>query len=191
MPRVPMVPMQSRRLSPLVPLALLSAALCGCQISPSVSAKVTTAEGETIEVPLESGNTPVSDGVITVRLFQIGPWDMGPNKPKAVIFSFIVEFKEGADPKTVVVDDITEAPIMRIFADMKAHIVKDHIWGGVSTPYAPQDEHAKWLLNLDNSIRLYRFTVVLQDGTTHMVMKPMFFPGQMKSYVRTQLGVAG
>jgi hypothetical protein len=185
--KLPMHPGRALALSTVILSALLAGP--GCQFAPSVSAKVTTADGETIEVPLESGNTPVTDGIVTVRNFQFAPWDMGPDKPKALTFTFVVGFKEGYEPSSVLVEDFTEQPILQVFSDPKAHPSRNHFWAAVTTPYAPQDPHMNWMLDLDNSIRLYRFTVKLKDGTTHVLLKPMFVPAQMKMFMRTQLGI--
>jgi|GEM_PF-1295255 len=193
MPRFPIDPMIPGCPSRALLAAVLSALVAGsgCLMQPSVSANVTTADGQTLEVPLGQGNVPVTDGVVSIKNFQFAPWDMGPNKPKAITFTFVVGFAPGSEPSSIVVDDFTEAPILQIFADMKAHIVKDNLWGAVSPPFAPQDEHVKWVLNLDNAVRVYRFTVKLRDGSTHVLLKPMFIPAQMKNFMRTQLGVNG
>jgi hypothetical protein len=176
----------------LIPvLASLLLAASGCLMQPNVSVRVTVADGSTMDVPLTQAPAPVTDGVVTVKNFQFAPWDMGKDKPKAITFTFVVGFAEGAEPASVVVDDFTEQPILEIFADKNAHVVKDHLWGAVTLPFAPQDEHVKWVLNLDNNVRVYRFTIKLRDGTTHVLLRPIFVPAQMKDFMRTQLGVKG
>ena len=185
---LPMTPDHPRLIPPLA-LALVLFGLSACNLQPSVSLKVTDADGEELEVPLSSVPPPVTDGVVTVKSFTFAPWDMGPDKPKALTFSFIVGFADGAVPKSIVIDDFTEQPVLQVFADMNAHVVKDHLWGAVSVPYAPQDEHVKWVLNLDNNVRVYRFTIILKDGSKHVLLKPIFIPSQMKVFMRTQLGI--
>ena len=176
----------------LIPvLASLLLAASGCLMQPNVSVRVTVADGSTMDVPLTQAPAPVTDGVVTVKNFQFAPWDMGKDKPKAITFTFVVGFAEGAEPASVVVDDFTEQPILEIFADKNAHVVEDHLWGAVTLPFAPQDEHVKWVLNLDNNVRVYRFTIKLRDGTTHVLLRPIFVPAQMKDFMRTQLGVKG
>jgi hypothetical protein len=176
----------------LIPvLASLLLAASGCLMQPNVSVRVTVADGSTMDVPLTQAPPPVTDGVVSVKNFQFAPWDMGKDKPKAITFTFVVGFAEGAEPASVVVDDFTEQPILEIFADKNAHVVKDHLWGAVTLPFAPQDEHVKWVLNLDNNVRVYRFTIKLRDGTTHVLLRPIFVPAQMKDFMRTQLGVKG
>ena len=188
MPRDPKVSMNPAylRLAPaLVALGLLGA----CQMQPSVSVRIQAADGQTLDVPLSSAPEPVTDGVVTVKNLQFAPWDMGKDKPKAITFTFVVGFAEGSEPASILVEDFTEQPVITIFDDPKAHTVKDHLWGAVTRPYDPHDEHVKWILNLDNNVRVYRFTVKLRDGTTHVLLKPIFVPAQMKEFMRTQLGV--
>jgi hypothetical protein len=167
----------------------VSLGLCGCVMQPTIAASVMTADGQRVDVPLNDGLVPVADEAIEVKSLQFSPWDMGPDKPKNMAFSFIVEFKNGAKPSTIEIDDVTEPPVLRIYEDFHAHIVKNNIWGAVSRPFAPQDEHVNWVLTLDNNVRIYRFTVKLEDGTLHKLYKPVFVPGNMKEFVRGQLGI--
>jgi len=36
---------------------------------------------------------------------------------------------------------------------------------------------------------VYRFTVLLKDGTTHVLLRPIFVPAPMKDFIRSQLGI--
>jgi hypothetical protein len=182
-------------MSPKKSLLLSAAAatllLCvGCSMSPDVATIVTIADGTKVDVPLgANGNQPVSDDAVSIRLLQFSPWDMGPDKPKAVAFHFIVEFLKGAQPTSIKIEDVTEDPIELIYEDDHAHLTKGNIWGAGSRPFAPQDEHVKWILTLDNNVRVYKFTVKLADGTVHTLLKPIIIPGFMKDFMRTQLGL--
>jgi hypothetical protein len=106
-----------------------------------------------------------------------------------MVFNFVIKFEHGATPTSVKVEDVTEDPILEIYHEDHAHLMKKNVWGGTSRPYAPQDEHVKWILTLDNNIRIYRFTVKLADGTTHVLLKPVMVPAYMKDFIRTQLGL--
>jgi len=61
------------------------------------------------------------------------------------------------------------------------------MWGAVSSPVNPHDEHVNWLLTLDNTVRVYRFTVTLKDGSTHVVYKPIYLSAQMKNFIRSTI----
>jgi len=159
-------------------------------MSPDVAASVTIADGTKVNVPMGAAlNAPVEDGTVFIEVLQFSPWEMGKDKPRAVVFNFVIKFEKGAAPTSVKVEDVTEEPIEEIFNQENSHLMKKNIWGGTSRPFAPQDEHVKWILTLDNNIRIYRFTVKLADGTTHVLLKPVMIPAYMKDFVRTQLGL--
>jgi hypothetical protein len=96
--------------------------------------------------------------------------------------------RNGAKPVAVAVDDVTDMPILSIITDNAPVLTKDNVWNNVSLPHHPVDEYAKWMLTLENSIRVYRFTVKMADGTTHVLWYPIFVPTNMKSFMRGQLG---
>jgi hypothetical protein len=175
----------------MLALACALAGLAGCLMQPSYSVSVTTADGVTIEVPLTSGNVIVSDDLISVNSFQFAPWDMGADKPKGIVFTFVLSFKQNAAMTKFVVDDVTEAPILQVYEDLNPKLAKGNLYGGISHPFSAYDEHVKWVLNLDNNVRAYRFTITMADGSVHVLRKPIFIPAQMKVFVRTQLGVGG
>jgi hypothetical protein len=171
-------------------LAAASAlALSGCVMQQDIAAKVTTADGETVELALNTPPEPPTDGVVTVETFQFGPWEMGPDKPRALVATFVVKFAPGAVPDHVTIDDVTDTPILRMFEDAHPVVRKDGLWGSLTKPFAPQDEHVNWVLTMDNSIRVYRFNIFLKDGTKHSVLKPMFAPIQLKNVAKRQLGL--
>jgi hypothetical protein len=179
-------------------LGLAALVLVSCSMQPEVAMAVTTADGVRLEVPLSAAPPPVSDGVVSVDAIQFAPWDIdAQNKAKTVAFSFVIGFKPGTVPTSIVIEDDTEQPILEIFRTEAPKTVKNpndplkfDLWGGVSKPFAPSDEHVNWILNLDNNIRVYRVTVVLKDGTTHVLLKPVFVPANMKSFMRKRLEVS-
>ena len=176
---------------PVLILALAALLVGGssCLMQPSVSVRITVADGSSMDVPLTEVPPPVTDGVVTIRSFQFAPWDMGKDKPKAVAFTIAMAFAAGSAPESIRVEDFTEQPILEIFTDTHARVGKDGLYAGVSKPFAPEDEHVKWIMNLDNNVRVYRFTVKLKDGTTHVLLRPIFVPAPMKDFIRNQLGI--
>jgi hypothetical protein len=180
--------------SPLAPyLAIgttaLSLFLSGCVMQPDIAAKVKTADGDEVEVMLNTRSDPPTDGVVTVETFQFGPWDMGQDKPRALVSTFVVKFANGAQPASIVIDDVSDTPVMRMFEDNHPKLVKDGLFGGLTKPFAPDDAHVNWILTMDTSIRVYKFTVILTDGSKHVVLKPLFVPMPMKNVAKKQLGI--
>jgi hypothetical protein len=159
-----------------------------CVMQPEFAMSVTAADGQKLQVPFNAKPAPVTDGVVTVNTIQFAPWELdADNKAKTLAFTFVVGFKPGAVPAKIVIEDDTELPILQIFEDDHPKLLKDNLWGGVSRPFAPSDEHVNWVLDLDNNVRVYRVTVTLKDGTNHVLYKPILIPATMKSYMRKRL----
>jgi hypothetical protein len=169
-------------------LACAALFLTGCQMQPDVAMSVTTADGQKLEVPFNSAPAPVTDGVVTINSIQFAPWEIDADKKaKTLAFSFLIQFAPGSVPATILIEDDTEMPILQIFEDLNPHIIKNNLWAAVSRPFAPSDEHVNWVLNLDNNVRVYRVTVRLKDGTTHVLLKPVLIPSGMKAFMQKRL----
>jgi hypothetical protein len=170
-------------------LALVAAiGLAGCVMQPDVAMSVTTADGQKVEIPFSTAPVPPTDGVVTVLQIQFAPWDVDTeHKAKTLAFSFLIQFAPGAEPAKILVEDDTEEPILRVFESDNPKIVKNNLWAGLSRPFSPSDEHVNWVLNLDNSVRVYRVTVTLKDGTTHVLLKPVLIPATMKNFMQKRL----
>jgi hypothetical protein len=193
MPRIlntPLVPIPKPLAAAALALAVLG--LAGCVMQPDVAMSVTTADGQKIEVPFSGPPTPTTDGVVTVLQIQFAPWDVDQQQHKAttLAFSFLIQFKPGSEPANILIEDDTEPPILTIFESANPKIVKNNLWAGLSRPFSPSDEHVNWVLNLDNSVRVYRVTVKLKDGTTHVLLKPVIVPAPMKSFMQKRLETA-
>jgi hypothetical protein len=173
-----------------VPAAALGvlAATAGCLIQPSFSVAVTTADNVKLEVPLGPNKMDVEDDAINVKRFQFTPWKM--DEGKGMAYALVLEFKKGAIPADIQVDDVSEDPILRIMGDSSPKFrAGTHGWEALSQPFHPADEHAKWVMTLDNGVKTYRFTVKLTDGSTHVLYYPIFVPATAKAFMRAQLGV--
>jgi len=184
--RTPLNPLPKPRIT--AALALAAIGIAGCVMQPDVSMRVTTADGQKVEVPLSGPPIPTTDGVVTVQQIQFAPWDVdAEHKAKTLAFSFILQFKPGSEPARILIEDDTEEPILTIYESANPRIVKNNLWAGLSRPFSPSDEHVNWVLNLDNSVRVYRVTVKLKDGTTHVLLKPVLVPASMKNFMQKRL----
>jgi hypothetical protein len=153
----------------------------------SYAVKMTTADGTDVEVPLSAGSPEIGDDAIDIVKLQFTPWPM--DKGKGMAIGFDVLFKSGAKPVAIAVDDVSDEPILSVYTDKEPKLTPKHHWIAVSPAHNAADEYAKWLLTLDNSIKVYRFTIKLADGSTHVLRYPLFVPAQMKGFMRTELGV--
>ncbi|HEY1792767.1 MAG TPA: hypothetical protein VGG34_07595 [Opitutaceae bacterium] len=185
--------MNSKTLAPAA--AVLAAILLGsCSMQPDIALKVTTADGVNIEVPLREQLPPVSDGDITVEALTFAPFDIDKDthKAKTLAYSFIDGFRPPAAPAKIVIDDVSNDPILLIHEDDHPIIqrranVKDALWAAFSKPWPPNDEHVNWILDIDNKVRVYRETITLKDGSVHIMYKPIFVPAAMKIFMQKDL----
>jgi len=169
-------------------LAALSLAFAGCLLQADYSVKITTADGVTLEVPLnKQGEIHASDEVISVRNFQFVP--TATEATKALGYLFELEFKEGTRPASIAVDDITEEPIMALMTDGAPKLDKRNRWVASTPGWNPAEERVNWISTLDNGVRVFRFTVKLTGGSVHVLRLPVFVPAWKKAELRTQLGV--
>jgi hypothetical protein len=178
--------MRRRRLGPAAVLAAASLGVAGCLMQANYSANVTTADGVQIEVPLSREAVVVSDGVVSIDrfLFPVVAMEGG----KGVAFGFEVHFKEGARPVAISIDDVSDQPIMSVYTNNAPVLGKGNTWHALSAPHNASDVLIKWMMTLDNTVQVYRFTVKLADGTTHVLRYPIFAPAGMKTFMRTQIG---
>jgi hypothetical protein len=185
-----MSPLATPRAATLGILGMLAAAsigAAGCLLQASFAAKVTTADGVEIEVPLSTAVTEISDGPVKIKNFRFMPMKMEVGN--GIVFAFQLNFEQGAKPASITVDDITDDPILNVYNDNAPVLTKGNNWNAVSHAHSPADEYAKWLMTLDNTVKVYRFTVKMADGTTRILRYPVFVPAQLKKFVRAQLGV--
>jgi hypothetical protein len=153
----------------------------GCVMEQNYDARVTTAEGEVIDVPLAPHPLNVTDGVVTVFLFQYTPVVL-VDGAKRLEIRFDAGFTKGYKPARVLVRDISEAPIMTILDD-RAPKLDGYVWRGKTGSLGAGDDFIKFMTNIDNSIRIYRFTFTLVDGSVHVLTVPVMVPGYLKEVI--------
>jgi hypothetical protein len=169
-------------------LAAFCVSITGCSLQPSFSVKITTADDVTMEVPL-SRNTDINTGddAVDVKVFRFVP--LSKDTMRALGYYFALKFKNGAQPTSVVIDDVSEAPIENIVADKAPKVEPDGKWAGASRAFEAEDPHVSWVDTLDNGIRVFRITAVLKDGTTHVLRLPIPMPAGTKAVFRAELGI--
>src|ERR1022692_895827 len=162
-------------------LAAVSLGVTGCLIQGNYSAKVTTADGVQIDVPLSREPVVVDDGTVSVTadgvqidvplsrepvvvddgtvsvkkfLFQPLPMDKG----KGLALAFMLEFKQGAKPVAIQVDDISDTPILSVHTDNAPALSNKNMWSAGTPPRGSADDLVKWIMTLENTVKAYRFT---------------------------------
>jgi len=178
-----------QRNPPLIRLGpvLLFAAMAGCAVpmTSSNTYMVPLANGENMEMSIKNGGLAMveQDGI---RISQVA-LDPSADK-KHVVYTFGLIAKSGLAVKHITVEDMTDDPV-RIVEDDPAPKLVDGKWK-VSTPILDAtDPVFIWLIQLDDSIRVYRFTVTLADGKQVVLKQPAMFPVFLKQLMRVMLGI--
>jgi hypothetical protein len=156
-------------------------------MQPSFSAKTTTADGVVIEVPMSRTPLVIEDDDLKVNRVLFTPVKV--DKAFALTILFQLEFHKGQKPVLITVDDVSDEPILNVLTVKDPPLTDQNHWNAASPPHNPADEYAKWMLTLDTTIKVYRFTVKLNNGTTHVLYYPVYVPGMMKNVMRAQMGV--
>jgi hypothetical protein len=159
----------------------------GCMMQPTIDATATTEDGVVVDVPLSNAKIDVTDDVVEVIKLQFLPLTRKEgDKRLAVIFEMV--FHDGAKPTSIVVTDVSEAPVLTVFGDYSPKLTANNHWMGVTEPLNPSNALLKFLSNIDNSIRIYRFTTKLADGSKHVLNVPIMVPGFYKQFMVKEAG---
>jgi hypothetical protein len=165
----------------------LAAVLAGCAVPMTSS--------NTFLVPLSNGETLTmsynSKGVIKqsghgVEVIQA---DLMPTPDKKhITYEFEFMVKSGLGVKDVLIQDMTDEPIAILAHDSNPQLVKDH-WKFITPALDPKSHGLEWLIQLDETIRVFRFTVTLNDGTQVVLDQPAVEPVIIKQLIRKMLGI--
>ena len=179
--------MQRPTLSRRLGLVLLFLPLAGCAVpmTSSNTYMVPIANGESMEISIKNGGLVLAeaDGI---HILQVA---LNPSSDKKqIVYTFEFSAKSGLVPTHILIEDMTEAPV-RTVAEDAAPKLKDGHWK-VDTPVLdPKDPAFEWLVQLDDTIRVYRFTITLADGRQIVLKQPQMFPVFMKQLIRVMIGI--
>jgi hypothetical protein len=165
-------------------IALLVIGLAGCA-SQAPSVKLRIAGGEKITVDLGRGGVVGGENK-DVKIEAAG---IVPNATsKQVVFFFGVVFKTGGVPKSVKVEDVTEDAAVPMIEDSHPKLA-GKAWRWSSPPVSPDNISLRWIHEIDESFRVYRFTIVLSDDRQIVVHHAVFYPAFVKMRMRHDLGL--
>ena len=167
----------------LRPLGFIGLALlAGCSIVHS-----------TIRLPIAGGGTAVfsfnKNGAIPAENSEVkierAAFDVA-SKAKDGKYIFAFSEKRGGIPVRVKVEDVTEDPIVTWVDDGHPQLKKGR-WEWSSQPISLDDKTLGWLHNIDPSIRVYRFTIINQDGKTVVLDNASTYSSDVKEFVKKEL----
>ena len=178
-----MLYLRSLRLSTLLCGSLVL--LAGCMMQPTVSMELTINGGEKYEVQFgNKGIVKTEDSIVRIDIAGLVV-DAASQKSSNAAEIF---FKGKAAPKTIMMEDITDDHPVRLIYDDHPTLNANHAWKQTSSYKDLADERFTWLTVIDNSVRVYRFTVVTDDGESHEYRQATMYASYAKEAIRKAMG---
>ena len=165
-------------------LALLI--LAGCATS-DVGMVCPISGGETVTFVLNSkGPVPAENDDFLV----VGAAIVPNVEKKQFIYSFGLWAKKEKAPKHVTVEDVSEEKPELLVDDAGPKLDDKQTWKQATEPKTATDPRLGWLYHEGNSPRIYRFTIVTDDGRRLVMHHLVFYPVFLKEPLRKILGMA-
>jgi len=164
-------------------LAALLVIFAGCATSQAPSVRIRTSSGEKITVDMSRGGAvgPESkDLKITAAMFEINP------KIKKGLYVFGIDFKTEAMPRSIKVEDVSDEKARTLVDESNLKIEK-RAWRFACQPMGLEEKTLRWVHEIDESFRVYRFTVTYDDGRLVEQYHATFYPSFAKAYLLHQL----
>jgi len=172
----------------LIPVVALLALLSGC-VAPGMgglSMNVTISGGETIRIDFDHGAIvhPENEDV------QIITAILEPHlkeKNFTYLFSFQAKHGHAQTPRSVKVDDVTDDTPVSLVDDPYPAYNKESVWASRVGPF--DSDKIPWLVEIENSVRIFRFTIVTADGRTLVLYQGASYPAFIKKSLRQDFGL--
>jgi hypothetical protein len=168
--------------------ALLGGWVTGCATG-DYAYVTTLATGERIQIPLTKGSPELaSKGDITVQHAALVPSPNLGTEKKELQYLFAFQDKDTIPPKSVIVEDVTDDHIIKMVEDLAPKLVNQR-WIGMSRMYGPDEDALSWIAHLDDSMRVYRFTITAADDSKIVLHQGWMAPSWAKAQMRRALGL--
>jgi len=147
----------------------------------------TISTGERIQIPLVNGSpVPAKKGNISIMHAGLVP---NPNpQDKQLKYLFDLEDKSLVPAKSIVVEDVSDERAMPMVEDL-APKYDNKRWYGFSRLLDADAPELAWVGHLDNSTRVFRFTVTAADGSKIILDQAWIAPSWAKVGMRQALGI--
>jgi hypothetical protein len=142
--------------------------------------------GESVQVQFVHGFAAVAEND-DFRVGIVGMRPVGQN----VFLLFSLYSKHGVLPRRVKVEDISETGPEVFVDDLHPTFVADpnspgglsRTWAWQKGPLIQTDWRPTWFHEPDETVRMYRFTVVTGDGRTEVLDQAMSYPDPVKKFI--------
>ncbi|MFT3783908.1 MAG: hypothetical protein QM790_18000 [Nibricoccus sp.] len=160
----------------LLSVVLVLLACSGC-VAPEPQARIRIAGGERVVVNLRGGKVEGSQSKFAQVL---GARLMVNAEKHETVYQFGLAFEPGSEPTKIVVEDVTEDHAEVLFKDDKPQL-KDSRWITTTAPVDINSPSLKWLHDIDDSFRVYRFSITLRDGQQISLLNAAIYLGFFKT----------
>ncbi len=157
--------------------------VAGCATG-EMSMVATTYDGQKIHVPVGRNGVVLTneDGVE----IEAATFALKTEKKFTYVFAFTDKQKRAL--RSVRVEDVADEKPVVLVDDAAPKLSATGQWQHDSEAIDPNDPRLAWLATLQNSLRVYRFTLTFADGKTLVLHQGAFFPQPMKSALRQLFG---
>ena len=165
---------------------LLAALFAGCATG-DYAYVITIATGERIQIPLEKGSPAMaSSGDVTIAHAALIP--PADKDRKEVVYLFALYYKSAKPAKSIHIEDVTDEKAV-VMIDDTAPAIHNQRWSATSKPFTAENPEVGWVAHLDNSMRVFQFTITATDGTKTVLNQGWMVPGWAKVPIRYALGL--
>jgi hypothetical protein len=107
---------------------------------------------------------------------------------RELVYTFGFREKKKAAPRSVVVEDVSGDTSEVLVADLAPELDSNGSWKGNSIPRRRFDPSLGWATDLGDTIKVFRFTIILADGRPFILHQASIWSGAAKQFVREILG---
>lgn len=147
----------------------------------------TISTGERMKFPLRNGRPELAK-VDTIRIRVTG-LNRVPGKEKVTAYEFGFEDTSGLPLKSVRVDDVSDKTEIPLLDDQAPELKNKLYWLGTTKPFDAESPEIYWLPYLDDTTRVFRFTVKRANGQEIVLYQAWYVPSFIKAGVRAALGL--
>lgn len=144
------------------------------------------AGGQSITINF-SKQGPVPGEDAAVRLFDPN-LQINRRNLKVVRYLFRFVEKTGKRPLEVKVEDVSDDQPYTWVLDRHPQ-VQNGTWAWLTPAFSPKSAKLAWIQEIDDSVRVFRFTIRQNDGTTDVLYAGANFPAYEKQFLRIQFGL--
>ncbi|MEO7414627.1 MAG: hypothetical protein ABIZ81_14855 [Opitutaceae bacterium] len=175
----------TRRRSIKTTVLALTLFVCGGCVTKEFSYVAVVSGGEQIKFTF-SGGGPVhakAEGIEILNASILPDFEA-----KKVFYGFqFSDASAGKNLQSVRVEDVSDPLPFLLFEDLAPKLT-NRIWDAKTREFAADDPSLKWVSYVSESVRIYRFTVTMNDGRKVILHQPSVVPGWVKMAIRTMFG---